>query len=48
MVEEEDGRGRAGGVCPDAAGPRHSHDTSTRATQHDDRLTEVIADMASV
>jgi hypothetical protein len=48
MVDEEGGRGRTGGVCPDAAAPRHSHDMSTRATQHEERLTEAIADMATV
>jgi hypothetical protein len=48
MVEEEGGRGRAGGVCPDAVALRHSHEPTTRATQHDERLTEAIADMASV
>jgi hypothetical protein len=48
MVEEEGGRARAGGVCPDAAPLRQSHDTSTGATQCDERQTEAIADMAPV
>jgi hypothetical protein len=48
MVDEEGGRARAGGVWPDDAPLRHSHDTSTGATQCDERQTEAIADMASV
>jgi hypothetical protein len=48
MVEGEDGRVRAGGVCPDAVPVRYSHDTSTGATQRVERQTEAIADMASV